>query len=144
MKRIVCLLLCGLMLLPMAACGGVNEMNQPVQTTQATQAATQAPQLLETEAPTEAPVETTQPVETTVPTEPEPVFQPVKTAASDPANWGVEWEILQNGAVVDSFQREQAIDFDPEEPYFALPGIASFRGDHLRKPSAASHQPAAL
>ena len=132
MKRIVCLLLCGLMLLPMAACGGVNEMNQPVQTTQATQAATQAPQLLETEAPTEAPAETTQPVETTVPTEPEPVFQPVKTAASDPANWGVEWEILQNGAVVDSFQREQAIDFDPEEPYFALPGIASFRGDHLR------------
>ena len=62
MKRIVCLLLCGLMLLPMAACGGMNEMNQPVQTTQATQAATQAPQLLETEAPTEAPVETTQPV----------------------------------------------------------------------------------
>ncbi len=52
--------------------------------------------------------------------------------SSDPANWGIRWEIFQDGQLLHSYQREQPIYFGAGEDYFALPGIATFRGNNQR------------
>lgn len=84
---------------------------------------------------------TTEPTE--LPTDP-PATEPpapvntlgtvAKTESSDPANWGVIWDIFKGNTAVDSYTREDAITFgDPEQDgYFALPGISTFRGDNYR------------
>lgn len=94
-----------------------------VSTTEATTEATTQPTTEPTEPPTE---------ETTVPpTEPDPTFDAVSSAVSDPANWGIRWDILPSDGA-DNFQREDIISFSDPSTYFALPGIAGFRGDHYR------------
>ena len=65
-------------------------------------------------------------------TVPEPTFTPEKTESSDPEKWKVEWEIIKNGAIVDSYKAEQTISFGKPEDYFALPGISTFRGNNFR------------
>ena len=84
---------------------------------------------------TTAPVETTE--ETTVPPTtqaPDPLlsFAPAKTESSDPANWNVKWEIMAEKKIVDSFTRDESISFGEGSEYFALPGIATFRGNNFR------------
>ena len=69
---------------------------------------------------------------TTVPTEPPIVFAPQKTSSSDPANWGITWEIFRNGEAVTNFERSEPITFGAPEEYFALPGISAFRGNNYR------------
>ena len=76
-----------------------------------------------TEATTEA---------TTEQTEPPVVFVPEKTPGTDPAKWGITWEIYDNGTKVASFNREDPIFFGEPEEYFALPGISAFRGNNYR------------
>ncbi len=79
--------------------------------------------------------EETQPEETqTVPetTEPPAVFAPYQTADTDPANWGITWEIFKDGQPVSAYQREDPITFGEPEDYFAFPGIATFRGNNYR------------
>ena len=89
--------------------------------------------------------ETTEPTgETTAPsgetTEPSgnPVVTPVtqftahKTDSSDPANWGIHWEILVDGQEVESYTRTEPISFGDPSEYFALPGIGAFRGNNYR------------
>lgn len=70
----------------------------------------------------------------TVPTEPdpEPTYTPGFQASSDPKNWGINWEIIDHGSIVDSYQRPESISFGKPEDYFALPGIATFRGNNFR------------
>ena len=63
---------------------------------------------------------------------PEPSFTPEKTESSDPEKWEVDWEIIKNGTIVDSYKAEQTISFGAPEDYFALPGIATFRGNNFR------------
>ena len=83
-----------------------------------------APGIEITEAPTE---------ETVPPTEdPRLSFAPAKTDLSDPANWDVTWEIIANDEIVESYTREEPISFGKEDDYFALPGIATFRGNNHR------------
>lgn len=67
-------------------------------------------------------------------TEPDPrlSFSPAKTEKTDPDNFGITWEIIANDEIVDSFTREDPIDFELDSEYFALPGIATFRGNALR------------
>lgn len=84
--------------------------------------------------------EDTKPSETTEQTEPqtkpveipEPTFTPAFTDSSNPEQWDIKWEIISNGAIVDSFQRENPISFGAPEDYFALPGVATFRGNNFR------------
>lgn len=71
---------------------------------------------------------TTEPEETV----PEPTFTPEKTDSSNPESWGIQWEIIKSGAIVDSYKAEQAISFGKPEDYFALPGISTFRGNNFR------------
>ena len=78
-----------------------------------------------TDAPTEE--------ETAAPTEdPRVYFLPEKTDLSDPANWEVGWEIIVNDEIVESYTREEEISFGEGSDYFALPGIATFRGNNYR------------
>ncbi len=50
---------------------------------------------------------------------------------ADPARWGVRWDILTGSGVVLSYERIPGISFDGGD-YFALPGVASFRGGNYR------------
>ncbi len=63
---------------------------------------------------------------------PDPTFTPLYNDNSDPKKWGITWEIISGGTIVDSYQREEAISFGKAEDYFALPGIATFRGNNFR------------
>lgn len=76
-----------------------------------------------------ATIETTIP---TVPTEPDPTYTPEYLELSNPDNWGITWEIIDHGAIVDTYQRPESISFGKPEDYFALPGIATFRGNNYR------------
>ncbi len=78
--------------------------------------------------------EDTQPDETTAPveTQPEPTYTPMHTDSSNPENWEIRWDIIAEGTIVDTFQREESISFGAPEDYFALPGIATFRGNNHR------------
>lgn len=73
--------------------------------------------------------------EQTVPpttTEPPIVFTPAHTADTNPENFGINWEVFVNGELVDNYQREEEISFGQPEDYFALPGVATFRGNNYR------------
>ena len=82
------------------------------------------------------------PTQPTQPPKPEtPTFSvaPHKTSSSDPANWNIKWEINVNGSFVSSFQREQNISFGGADNYFALPGVAGFRGNNYRNSATYGH-----
>ena len=88
--------------------------------------------------------QTTQPSETTQPTETEPT-EPTNSLGdvtygdtSKPSNHITSYDIFLDGSIVDSYNRAETITFgDPnKESYFALPGIATFRGDNYRTGSA--------
>lgn len=86
-----------------------------------------------TQPPTTEPTEPiTQPTEPTIPdyTLPEVGM----TDDSDPDNWNVSWEIIAGGSITKDYLRQDKISFaDPNKyPYFALPGISTFRGDNYR------------
>ena len=60
------------------------------------------------------------------------LFQPIGSAQTAPSNWGITWELLQGGNPVASVVRDQTLFFDAGDSYFALPGIATFRGNNYR------------
>ena len=113
---VVMLLVVALLLLT----GG--EEAKPAPTT--TVATTEEPTTQTTVPPTTLPPETEPP-------ETEPPFQPHMTATSDPALWNTVWEVLVDKEVVESYTREQPITFE-DDNYFAVPGVASFRGGNYR------------
>ncbi len=97
---------------------------------ESTAASTAAPTTQPTEAPTEPP------------TEPSFASEAGYTDDSDPDNWGVDWDIIAGGQLVSSYQRSETISFGLGSNYFALPGIATFRGDNYR--SGASYGTASV
>lgn len=70
--------------------------------------------------------------ETQAPTEPPVVFAPAMADSTNPENFGIKWEILVNDQVAESYARPEAISFGDAADYFALPGIATFRGNNYR------------
>ena len=71
--------------------------------------------------------------ETTVPpTEPDPTVDPMYTEKSDPANWKIDWSVLQDGSVVENYQRPNPIQFGYDYEYTPLEGIVTFRGNNYR------------
>ena len=69
---------------------------------------------------------------TTVPPDPRLFFSPAKTENSDPDLFQLTWEIAVGDEIVESFVREDPICFELDQEYFALPGIATFRGNNYR------------
>lgn len=84
------------------------------------------------ETQTPQPSESTVPPTTAAPTEPLPSFDAAFTANSDPANWGLKWEIMAGGEAVENYNRPEPISFGRPGDYFALPGICTFRGNNYR------------
>ena len=83
--------------------------------------------------------EETEPVGSTGETEdttPVSLFKPQHTADTDPANWGIRWEIFSDGKLTHSYLRQDAITFGDPDAYFALPGVATFRGNNYRDNAA--------
>ncbi len=78
----------------------------------------------------------------------EPVFthlseEPHAVEQTQPAAWGMNWEILNaSSEAVGSYQRQDVISFADPASYFALPGIPTFRGNPYR--NDASYGTAAL
>ena len=91
------------------------------------------PVIQQTEAPTE-PEPTV--IETEAPTEPPMIFAPAMTDKTNPANFGLEWDIIENEQIVESYNRAEPISFGDPDDYFALPGIATFRGNNYRNNAA--------
>ncbi len=122
----VAVLVLGLVIL----CGSrFNQQNVQVQdTTGGTQGTT-----ISTNPTGSNPTEST-PTPTPPPTEPTPSFPvaPHMTDKTNPANWGVKWEIIANGSTVKNYQRPNSIHMGLENTYFALPGISGFRGGNYR------------
>ena len=85
----------------------------------------------QTELPTEyIPAVTTTPVDNRL------TFQPVGSAESNPDSFGMTWEIAVGDEIVDSFTRQDPVCFELDKEYFALPGIATFRGNNYRNNAA--------
>ena len=80
----------------------------------------------------ETDINTTASEQTDPPVIPEPTYTPAFVSESDPQNWGIKWEIITNGAIVDTYERTEPISFGAPEDYFALPGISTFRGNNFR------------
>ena len=92
--------------------------------------APQAPTAPATE-PTTAPTEP-------APTEPEPeptpgeLFKPESVESTDPEVMGITWDIMVNGEIVESYQREKEIRFPDTAAYSGAEGIVTFRGNNYR------------
>lgn len=113
-----------LLLLCFLVSQGKLDLNPAPETTAAT--TTVAPTTEETVPPTTE--------EETIPPTTEETIPPIQaahTGDTDPANWNIDWDIMANGEAVDSYLREETISFD-DGNYFALPGIATFRGSNYR------------
>ena len=95
---------------------------------------TEKPSANETEVATSHQTEpiTTPPTE--APTEPQATLNVTHAEESNPNNWGVKWEIALNGDIIKTYNRTEQISFGNanKENYFALPGIATFRGSNYR------------
>ena len=86
---------------------------------------------------TEAPsVETTTEEPTDYPVPPDPPIQfelhPGKTENSDPANWGINWQLQVGGERVNSYQSTDTYNFTWAQDYYPLPGVPTFRGNNYR------------
>ena len=85
----------------------------------------------ETTAGTEAPT-----VVTTAPVDNRLSFQPVGSDDANPETFRLTWEISVGDEIVETFTREDPICFELDKEYFALPGIATFRGNNYRNNAA--------
>ena len=59
-------------------------------------------------------------------------FAPGAVGNTDPDQYGIRWEIFENGTVTHTYNRDNPITFGEPEDYFALPGVAAFRGNNYR------------
>ena len=86
----------------------------------------------------EEPEDPTEPdsTEQTDPPGPENAIAPAHTDRTNPENWNIRWEIFEEGKLVHSYVREDPITFGEPEDYFALPGVATFRGNNYRDNAA--------
>ncbi len=62
--------------------------------------------------------------------------EPHAVASTDPASQGISWQILTPEGEVSIYQRQGEVHFSTSQPYFSLPGIATFRGNYFRNSSS--------
>ncbi len=63
---------------------------------------------------------------------PDPSINPNYVDASNPSNWGIKWNVIVNGSIVQDYQRPETIEFGMADKYTELAGITTFRGDNYR------------
>ena len=103
-----------------------TQQTEPPTTTQPTTAPTTVP----TTAPTTAP--TTEPPTTEPPTEPDPTYTAESGTDSNPENWGITWDIMELGSIVESYNRQDPISLGEGNTYSTLDGVITFRGNNYR------------
>lgn len=59
-------------------------------------------------------------------------FTVTGSESANPENFGITWEIAVGDEIVESYLREESICFELDREYFALPGVATFRGNNYR------------
>lgn len=59
-------------------------------------------------------------------------FTASHTGDTDPQNWNIKWEIMQNSTVLSSFSPADAICFGDANSYSAIDGVITFRGNNYR------------
>lgn len=109
---------------------GVEEPSENTSTAETTEPTT-GNTTENTEAPTEEITEPSEPPEPPLPT-----IAPAHTEDSDPANWGVKWQLQVDGETKESYKSTDTYNFVAGDDYFALPGIPTFRGDNYRTGAA--------
>lgn len=133
MKKTIIILSVAFALLLLVLCGLLFMTRTPAPPAAETSPATEQP--TETTAPpteaTTAPTEPeTEPEETTEPAPTEPPFVPMAVDGTRAEDWEIDWRIIENDTVIESFTRQDPIFFGDD--YCQLPGIAGFRGGNYR------------
>jgi len=133
MKKTIIILSVAFALLLLVLCGLLFMTRTPAPPAAETPPATEQP--TETTAPpteaTTAPTEPeTEPEETTEPAPTEPPFVPMAVDGTRAEDWEIDWRIIENDTVIESFTRQDPIFFGDD--YCQLPGIAGFRGGNYR------------
>lgn len=77
-------------------------------------------------------IDSSQAVSVPFPSDPRLNFAPVMSDDSDPGLFQINWEIGVEDQVCETYMREDPICFELDQDYFALPGIATFRGNNYR------------
>ena len=54
------------------------------------------------------------------------------TADTDPANWNIKWDVMQNSNVLQGYIHPDQISFGDADSYTAQTGVTAFRGNHFR------------
>lgn len=106
--------------------------NVTPQPSESTQESTETQETNPTTLPTDPSTEPSTEPPTEPPTEPSFPADAHHTDKSDPSIWGVDWEIIYNESLTDSYERQDKIFFDSKGSYFDFPGVATFRGNHYR------------
>lgn len=87
--------------------------------------------------PEPTPEETVEPEATPEPTPtPLPEFSPYAVEGTRPSDFGMQTAVEVNGTVVESYQREEKIDFGDGSDYTELEGVITFRGNNFRDNAA--------
>ena len=105
-----------------------TEQNDNNSTTEPAPQVTDEPTVEPSEEQNEDPTEPPVPPETI----PAPTLSPAHTDSSNPDNWSIKWQLQVNNETVESYQSIDTYDFKYDTDYFALPGVASFRGNNYR------------
>ena len=133
MKKTIIILSVAFALLLLVLCGLLFMTRTPAPPAAETPPATEQP--TETTAPpteaTTAPTEPeTEPEENTEPAPTEPPFVPMAVDGTRAEDWEIDWRIIENDTVIESFTRQDPIFFGDD--YCQLAGIAGFRGGNYR------------
>ena len=84
--------------------------------------------------PTPSPTPSPTPTPTPSPTPPYEI--PHAVDSTQPSVYGLTTAVEENGTRVDTYQREEKIEFLPDEPYTNATGIVTFRGNNYRDSAA--------
>ena len=84
--------------------------------------------------PTPSPTPSPTPTPTPSPTPPYDI--PHAVDSTQPSVYGLTTAVEDNGTKVDTYQREDPIEFLPDEPYTKAEGIVTFRGNNYRDNAA--------
>ena len=63
-------------------------------------------------------------------------ISPAHTDATNPANWEIQWDIIEGDEVVDFYERKDKISFGLPKEYTVHEGITTFRGNNYRNDAA--------
>lgn len=117
---------CFVLICAIVCTGKYNQLTSPQDTTHLQTAVPSGATEPSAEDATTSPSETKQDNESLL------SFTPEHTADTDPANWEIKWNVMQNSNVLDHYVHPEEISFDDGHAYTNIEGITTFRGNSFR------------